>query len=345
MSPPIISIGVGVLLGIINPVRNALFNDFTVIAPIGSALLTIAQPIVCLNCLIMSASLASVKIFSDKKESKEQNEVKYSNESQPQKNTAVGPHEDLIVPSTVCGYEGLQNHDDVDDSPDAVNNISSKSNPHKHDHEESPHSYTDYHSADGVIFRPTELDLLQGYKNTHFFDEGLGRKRSQTEPNLSRFRYEYLQKKSCVQKLHSDVSVSDTKECIPTISENTSLHSLNLVKHQIPANTPTVTHTPPKYRTVAAAILCRLILAPLLVLPIVYACIKTGFVSQKDRIFMLVVVLEAAAPSAQMMIIALSQLGLEKVASQISYIFMIQYSLAIITITIWTTVAIYILYQ
>ena len=79
-------------------------------------------------------------------------------------------------------------------------------------------------------------------------------------------------------------------------------------------------------------------------LPLCHYCVKSGWMSGKERTFMLVVVLEAAAPSAQMMIVALSQLGLAKVASQIAYLYVFQYSSAILTITFWTTLTISLLY-
>ena len=60
---------------------------------------------------------------------------------------------------------------------------------------------------------------------------------------------------------------------------------------------------------------------------------------------MIVALLASAAPSAQIMIVSLNQLGLAKYAAKMAYIYFFQYTFAILTITVWTTVGIIIVYD
>ena len=62
-APPIVCTAIGITIGVIEPLKNALFKDFTALTPIGSTLKTISDPIICLMSLIMSSSLASVQLF------------------------------------------------------------------------------------------------------------------------------------------------------------------------------------------------------------------------------------------------------------------------------------------
>ena len=276
-SPPIISTCIGILLGVASPIRNALFKDFTFLTPFGSALATVAQPIICLNCLIMSSSLATVRIFPVQN-------VK-SNESSDSKN---GSNEQVL----------------------------SNTNSHQQYPQESLDRFSvGQYAADGISFN--------SYESTG------PRKRSASESDLSETRQSY-----------SRMSVSEpierkTSSVLPKIQEEDTQNTTRKESDVV---------SPPKSRTIAAMILCRLIIAPALMLPLCHYCVKSGWMSGKERTFMLVVVLEAAAPSAQMMIVALSQLGLAKVASQIAYLYVFQYSSAILTITFWTTLTISLLY-
>lgn len=70
-----------------------------------------------------------------------------------------------------------------------------------------------------------------------------------------------------------------------------------------------------------------------------------GVVGENARMMQLVVILESANPSAQMVIVCLNQLGVPELASQISLIYVGQYLLSIITLTFWASVAMNMVYS
>jgi len=276
-SPPIISTCIGITLGIIGPLRNALFKDFTFLTPFGSALATVAQPIICLNCMIMSSSLATVKIF-------------------PVKSVASN---DLSVGKSV--------------SKQKTTNTSSKKSQEQDAQESLARFSVGQYAADGISFDTFQITGT--------------RKRSVSESDVNAVRLSYNRTRTSDPERMPNV--------LPKISEDN-------LKVSTPKDSNIV--SPPQSRTIFAMIFCRLILAPAVMLPLCHYCVKSGWMSGKSRTSMLVVVLESAAPSAQMMIVALSQLGLAKTASQIAYLYVFQYLSAILTITFWTTLTISLLY-
>ena len=62
-SQNMVAIYVAIFIGLIDPLREQIFGSNTVLAPIGEALMTLGQPVVCLSSLVMYASLAKVKLF------------------------------------------------------------------------------------------------------------------------------------------------------------------------------------------------------------------------------------------------------------------------------------------
>jgi len=100
----------------------------------------------------------------------------------------------------------------------------------------------------------------------------------------------------------------------------------------------------PQSRTVFAVIFCRLILPPLIMIPLMQFCVQNGFVAKEDRLLQLVICIEAAAPSAQLIIVSLNQLGLQTIASQVAYLYVFLYLFSILTITIFTSVAMFLIY-
>jgi len=63
LTPTILATLLGISIGLLEPIKNGLFHDPTsFLSPIGGALVTLGEPVVCLNTLIMAGSLASVKI-------------------------------------------------------------------------------------------------------------------------------------------------------------------------------------------------------------------------------------------------------------------------------------------
>jgi len=72
-SPSLLAIYAGILIAVIPNLQDLLFITPSILRPLGSSLLTLAEPVVCTNTLIMSASLAQV-YFSIVK-SREENKV------------------------------------------------------------------------------------------------------------------------------------------------------------------------------------------------------------------------------------------------------------------------------
>jgi hypothetical protein len=64
-----------------------------------------------------------------------------------------------------------------------------------------------------------------------------------------------------------------------------------------------------------------------------------------DKLMQLVIIIEAASPSAQMVIVCLNQLGFQKIASQMAYMYVFQYIACIITITMFATMALQLIYH
>ena len=63
-----IAIYLGIIIGVIGPLQSALFEDnSSVLYPFGGAAIKIAEPVVCLNTLIMASALAQVYIRWKKK--------------------------------------------------------------------------------------------------------------------------------------------------------------------------------------------------------------------------------------------------------------------------------------
>lgn len=62
MAPTMLSVFVGLFIGLIPFTRHLLFSGSGYLSPVGAAINTLASPVVALNCLIMSASLAHVDV-------------------------------------------------------------------------------------------------------------------------------------------------------------------------------------------------------------------------------------------------------------------------------------------
>ena len=93
----------------------------------------------------------------------------------------------------------------------------------------------------------------------------------------------------------------------------------------------------PKLGTTSAMLLCRLVLAPAVMFPLVYYSMRLGVI--QDRMVGIVLIVESGAPSAQTMIVCCNSLGLQRAAGQMSVLYAFQYLVSVLTITIWTTLA------
>ena len=89
---------------------------------------------------------------------------------------------------------------------------------------------------------------------------------------------------------------------------------------------------------------CRLVLPPLVILPIVLFFVKIGFLDKKEKMMQLIIVIESAATSAQLVLVSLNQLGIPAIATNLAYLYVFQYSSSIVTMTIFATIAITIFY-
>jgi hypothetical protein len=60
-TPVMIAVMIGFIIGLIPALRTRLFNSQNHLFVFGSAIYTLGQPVICLNCLVMAASLAQSK--------------------------------------------------------------------------------------------------------------------------------------------------------------------------------------------------------------------------------------------------------------------------------------------
>jgi predicted permease len=88
------------------------------------------------------------------------------------------------------------------------------------------------------------------------------------------------------------------------------------------------------------ALSSRLILSPLIILPIIVLSVRIGVLSADDKMMQLMLLIESATPSAQVLIVCVNQLGTPDLAANLAYIFVFEYLFSILTITFWTTIAI-----
>jgi len=401
-SPVMIAALVAILIGITSPIQNALFIDFTGLTPFGDTIQTLADPVICLNCLIMSASLAQVSVLPDGFGGVDDHSYlgtiyKYFMGcymyfySSYLKISGGGVDGNGIG----IGSEVLATDEPSDDCTDTHMNVSASANFKGQIEGENTIintntnatvttttteqqrnrvlSGTEEHilatiagnSADGIAITPEDV-------GTNFVPDPqwippIGRRaRSHTEPNVGLLT-SYMSTSEIGRNNNISINVDDRRKSnvwdrssmgIDVNTLKLQLNSQNkdegsTVSATVDVSVVSITDTddpnsnvvkPPAARTVIAMVLCRLIISPLIILPICSACMKAGWVSQRDRAFMLIVILEAAAPSAQLMIVASNQLGLTREASQLAYLYIFQYLSAIITITIWVIAAIMTLY-
>jgi predicted permease len=74
LTPAMIAIFVGVAIGLIPFTQLMMFKEMSLLRPLGSAITTLGEPVVAINCLVMSASLAQVD-FSVGRDTKREEEV------------------------------------------------------------------------------------------------------------------------------------------------------------------------------------------------------------------------------------------------------------------------------
>jgi hypothetical protein len=82
----------------------------------------------------------------------------------------------------------------------------------------------------------------------------------------------------------------------------------------------------------------------MLIIPLVRMCVYGGMIAREHKLIQLVLIIESAAPSAQMIIVSLNHLGHQYTASKMAYMFVYMYLFSVVTITLWGTVAMSLIY-
>jgi hypothetical protein len=100
----------------------------------------------------------------------------------------------------------------------------------------------------------------------------------------------------------------------------------------------------PKLTSVVLHTLIRLILSPLIILLLLELSIKLNLIPESHRIIRLIIAVEAAAPSAQMIIVSLTEIGVTDAAGVIARMYVPHYFISVVSIAGWTTVAGWIIY-
>ena len=73
--------------------------------------------------------------------------------------------------------------------------------------------------------------------------------------------------------------------------------------------------------------------------------LKLNILSEDEKLMRLIIAVESCSSSAQVMIIALNQIGIPQVATGLAYMYVFQYIASIFTITFWVTVAVSAIYK
>ena len=228
LSPSMLAIYTGVTIGLIKPLQDALFNDFTILRPFGSAIVTLGTPVVALNCLIMSASLAHVNL-SPLKISIDNFFRRY----------IFRPNFEVVVLSDTPVFSPL--------SKDGENNELEELAEQKVEEK-------------AVIVVVVDRDSMLNA--------------------------------SILSPLHSETSV-----IVDLTSKKRSTSSESLIrkkKQQLVDEEQQ--HQLPKWRSIAAHTLCRLVIPPLIVLPILQLFVRTGIIAASDKLIQLVICIQAGAP-------------------------------------------------
>jgi hypothetical protein len=89
----------------------------------------------------------------------------------------------------------------------------------------------------------------------------------------------------------------------------------------------------------------RLVIPPAIIIPLVLLSVKYGFMSQSHKLLQFLIIMESASPPAQMVIVSLSQIGADMLASRVAFTYVFVYMASIITVTFWASVGMYIIYE
>ena len=253
-SPCMIAIYVGIIIALIPYLQDWFFYEFTPLRPVGSSIQTLGEPVVCINTLIMSASLAQVYIKLKAQSSQNKEEV-IDGEVTTRKKYGVADNKndmDGIVEICEC-------------------NIA--------------HEVTSHSDVDGT-------ELTSGYTLTR-------------EDDI----------------LSESPSISEKKAA--TVNLNFEL---------------------PHWRITSIMLLFRLMIPSALMLLVMIGCVEVNLVPRDERLMRVLIIIEAAAPSAQLVIVSLNQVNNQSIASSIAYMYIFQYTVSIFTMTLWGTIGMRMIY-
>lgn len=229
LSPSMIAIYIGMFIGLVTPLQQLIFTKQTPGLPFGDSIYAIGNPVVCLNCIIMAASLAH------------------------------------------CDYSPI-----IQFFTDIMNKLKG------HNNSDNQHALV---PVGEEVLNPLDIELSKS-KN--------------------------------VEKVEAKSGTS------PIVEKATLPHA----------------------RSVVALIVCRLFLCPFLSLLFVKICLGIGILNPKtDRLMSIFIIIQGSTPPAQVLITTLNQLGFGKIASSLSYMFIFVYSLSILTVTMWVTISMVMVYE
>ena len=279
-SPPVIGLMVGVAIGVCAPMRRLLFqNTLSALSPVGDALRTLGEPLICINTMVMAASLAQAKI-----------DVK-----------------DTMIYRWYESATNLLRKSQLTDSFTDRDKETDRESDRKRD------SGTDHSD------NPEKLALVCERKGVSI-DPGV------ELANTS-------QEEACA---HIEGAATNAIE--PATLSKKVLSVEKTLKQSVAAKEL------PSWRYFLHHFMCRLILPPIVVLPILTSFIHLGIIGKSQKLVALVIVIESCVPSAQLILVVCNQYGLPDLAGKISLMYLVHYFVSIFTITFWFSVGMLIIY-
>lgn len=286
LTPAMVAIFIGVAIGLIPYTQKLMFEEMSFLEPLGSAITTLGEPVVAINCLIMSASLAQVDFSIGRQNNDQVNSTvgetrvksvqssaaksnSRSRETFPSEHCSSKPDPVLNFPSSHISlakfglkggqaqYARLQIDDDTDPLSrtlsDSENGIAHLPSSPRGDHN------SEKSTIEGQYFQQSsEFKTLDGLESTVPEEASMmsgcnvGEYSNSDEEDFSKSNMIGSSIYKNTRKISCEVKEEDTgNECSETESLNAAAptHSMSTnVGKKIP---------PPTYGSIAALIICR----------------------------------------------------------------------------------------
>lgn len=301
-TPAMMAIIGGIVISLVPSLQSMLFQDVTVLRPLGSAITTLGDPVVATSCLIMSASLANVdlsRVHGSGVTVDVGDNVPVDKTTTSGSNSSSNPG--TVKSKTAVNYALLRSDGDESAADEVANSGIIHSNKHA--------TNNPIHKAGiegSTIGSSTAMPPIGGVGDVHEHD------------------HDNTQGHIC-----------------PTVS--IPIHSIHSIHSAVGGEHPSPL---PSWGSIAALVICRLILPPLVVIyAVLPAALRLQIIRKEDRLMQLVIAVESASSSAQVMIVSLNQLGLTEIAANMSYMYVFQYVSSIFSITLWVTIAMSAIYK